>query len=129
MMFMKQKVFMLIAAILACDICSADIVNIELFNKCENNENTKIGAGYNRSLQVFPYIIYNTDISCLTLFAPVIINARLLVTDKNGNILTNESLEISPEGQNILLDDLGQNETYRVEITYGDTYLYGYIML
>lgn len=65
----------------------------------------------------------------MTLFAPVIINARLLVTDKNGNILTNESLEISPEGQNILLDDLEQNETYRVEITYGDTYLYGYIML
>lgn len=126
---MKRKVFMLMAAILACEICSADIVNVELYKMCENNGNTKIGAGYNRSLQFFPYVVFNTDTGCLTISSPVIINTKVLVTDKNGNVLANECLEISPEEQNILLDDLEQDETYRLEITYGDTCLYGYIIL
>ncbi len=126
---MKQKIFILILIFFTCEICSAKIVNVELYSNCENNEDMKIGGKKNRSSQIFPTVVYDTDRNCLTITSPIIINSKVRVTNTKGDILVNEYLEISPEEQIIQLNNFIEKGTssYYIEIKYEDTYLYGYI--
>lgn len=89
----------------------------------------KIGGKKNRSSQIFPTVVYDTDRNCLTITSPIIINSKVRVTNTKGDILVNEYLEISPEEQIIQLNNFIEKGTssYYIEIKYEDTYLYGYI--
>lgn len=52
---------------------------------------------------------------------------HIVITDENGTVVADEHISMSGQGNMINLPVDSDGKTYKIEIEYGDTYLYGYI--
>lgn len=54
-------------------------------------------------------------------------DVHIVVTDENGTVVADEHISMSGQGNMISLPADSDGKIYKIEIEYGDTYLYGYV--
>ncbi len=127
-MKMKKCLFILVAAVFSCNVCTADVFNITLY-KCVGMNNDKVyHSPQERSMQVVPSVVYDDNANTITVTSGRLIeNARITITDNNGSVVDCEVVNLSRTGVSIQVPGITERDTYKIEIEYGDTYLYGII--
>lgn len=125
---MKRNLLLFFITAFSCNICLADIFNIKLYSKPDIDDNVTIRDTRDRSLQVSPSAMYDTDTGCLTVTSPVMMyGAHIKVTDAWGNTVADEYTDITKTGVEILLADGQEDAPYTLEIECGDGGWYGRI--
>lgn len=118
----------LFTALFVSNVCIADIFNVTLYkNTTANNDHVKnIPVG--RSMSVIPSVMYDDDTKIVSVTSSRLIeNAHIIITDCNGAVIIDEVSSLTNAGVRLQLPDTDEGGMYKIEIEYGDTYLYGFI--
>lgn len=123
----EKKILILLTAIFSYSVCNASLINIDLYeNNVFNNEHVK-HVPNERSVQIMPSAVYDEDTRTIIITSTYFIeNAHIIITNKNGNIISDLHTNLSECEFCIQLDEAGE---YKIEIEYKDTYLYGQIIV
>lgn len=93
----------------------------------ENGQPIKVKSTIRpHSVVSYPDVI-NKNGTIIITSSRLIENAHIIITDYNGTIVANEVASLSPTAIRIQIPDANEGEMYKIEIEYGDTYLYGFI--
>ncbi len=110
----------------SCNASFADQFNVILY-LYKDFDRIKIGS-IERSMQVVPSVSYDDDANTITVTSGRLIeNARITITDNNGSVVDCEVVNLNRTGVSIQVPIITEGDTYKIEIEYGDTYLYGFI--
>lgn len=124
-----KKTFLLMLALIGFGhtFCSADTIIITLYkSNCSNDDHVK-HIPTERSMQVVPSVMYEDDTNVVAVTSSRLIeNAHIIITDNNGMIVANKVTSLSPTAIRIQIPDADEGGMYKIEIAYGDTYLYGF---
>ncbi len=84
-------------------------------------------TNYGKTIYIFAIVtLCNVYVIDDTMFENIE-NVHIVITDSTELVVVNEYVNLSHVGICIQLPDTGDNEVYKKEIEYGDTYLYGMI--
>lgn len=124
---MTKKILILLTAIFSYSVCNASLINIDLYeSNVFNNEHVK-HAPNERSVQIMPSAVYDEDTRTIIITSTYFIeNAHIIITNKNGNIISDLHTNLS---EYEFLIQLYEKDEYKIEIEYKDTYLYGQIIV
>ncbi|WP_288901729.1 hypothetical protein [Xylanibacter caecicola] len=128
-----EKLFTFILAIVTCyNVYAIDetrfenIVGTEVVLYLQGQPIREYPIEESRSLMCFPKVINNNGTLIIT-SEGLIENVHIVITDSTGMAVDNEYVNLSHAGIRVQLPDTDDNEVFKIEIEYGDTYLYGMI--
>lgn len=103
------------------------MINIDLYeSNVFNNEHVK-HAPNERSVQIMPSAVYDEDTRTIIITSTYFIeNAHIIITNKNGNIISDLHTNLS---ECEFLIQLYEKDEYKIEIKYNNLYIYGFINL
>ncbi len=78
------------------------------------------------SVASYPRVVSENGVITIT-SGRLIENARITITDNNGSVIACEVVDLDRTGVSIQVPIITEGDTYKIEIEYGDTYLYGII--
>lgn len=78
------------------------------------------------SVVSYPHVINENGTIVIT-SSRLIENAHIIITDCNGAVIIDEVSSLTNAGVRLQLPDTDEGGMYKIEIEYGDTYLYGFI--
>lgn len=128
-----EKLFTFILAIVAfCNVYAIDetrfenIVGTEVVLYLHGRPLDTKSTIKPRSVVSYPHVINNNGTLIIT-SEMLIEDVHIVITDSTGMVVANEYVNLSHAGIRVQLPNTDDNEVFKIEIEYGDTYLYGII--
>lgn len=124
---MKKLIAFIIVAFTSLNCFSLDHIGTEIVLYKNGQPLETIHITGTRSVTNYPCVTNENGVLIIT-SDRLIENAHIIITDSNGMIIANEVLSLTNTGIRIQIPDADEGEMYKIEIAYGDTYLYGHII-
>lgn len=123
---MKKLITSIIIVLTSLNVFSTDGLNTEVVLYSYGRPITDKPTVKPHSVVNYPHVINENGTIVIT-SSRLIENAYIIITDSNGTTVANKVASLSPTAIRIQIPDADEGEMYKIEIEYGDTYLYGFI--